>query len=92
MNRQQVSEYFHYQCDFTRPQVERLIDLGWFDFSVLDDVQEEECLDPFSFDDELGQSHILFQFILEKTFGKGSNVAGVEELEDVVLLNIAYPV
>lgn len=76
---------------FTREETENLVHRGWFDPSILEDLAGHTGLDLFSADDYLSQSDRLFQFILEITFGARANVAGVEELEDCVLLNIAIP-
>lgn len=84
--------YIEKPTDFSRPQVEKLVDLGWFDTSILDEVEGDTGLDPFWQDDTLGHSHNLFQFVLEKTVGEGANAVGAEDLGDVVLLTIAIPV
>lgn len=84
--------YIEKPLGFTRQQVETLADRGWFDYSLLEELEGETNLDPFLHEDELNQTHKFFQFILEKTFGKGANIAGVEVLDDVVVLNIAIPV
>ena len=83
--------YIEKPTDFTRDQVETLVDRGWLNTSVLTDLEGDVGLDPFSQDDYLNQSERFFQFVLEKTFGTASNVAGVEELDEYVILNIEIP-
>lgn len=78
---------------FTKEEIKKMVELKWFDADILDELDEmEDDFDPFDYhQDSLAQSHELFQFMLEKTFGEGSKIAGVEELDDCVLLNVAIP-
>lgn len=86
-------DLFVKEPSLTQEEISKLVDAGWFDTEVLMEFEElEGHFNPFEWhEDTLAQSHDLFQFMLEKTFGEGAKVAGVEELEDYVLLNVAIP-
>lgn len=80
------------ELQLTKDNVKRMYENNW----LADFVEEADSgsLDDFVWeeDDILGQSHNLFYFLLEKTFGMKVTVAGVRETEDVVYLNIGIPV
>jgi hypothetical protein len=78
---------------FTKEDIKKMVEAGWFDADILDEIEEMDAdFCPFKYhEDTLAQSHELFQFILAKTFGEGAKIAGVEELDDCVLLNVAIP-
>ena len=75
---------------FNKKEVEKLIKLDWFNESILEDYIDGES--PFDIDDELYLSNNLFSFILQKTFGEGSSVVGVIDLDEYIELNISIPI
>lgn len=67
------------------------MDVEWLNIGVLDDYEEcNYC--PFMLDDNLFSPEKLFIFLLEKTYGKGSWVVGVEGLEEGNVITIAVPI
>lgn len=70
-----IDAYILMHNNYTAKDVSRLISLNWINSDVLDDW--EEGLNPFELDEgNLGQSNILFNFLLGITYGKNAMVVG----------------
>lgn len=83
--------YLHHY-NFSLEDVSKLVSLGWFDADALEEAREKDSFDPFEWDEDyLGHTHMLFMFILEKTFGDGAKIISTEVTDEYVLLKVGIP-
>lgn len=89
----QNTDLYITKTDFTKADLKKLVKIELIGEGILEDMDQPDFLETLDISEyqEPPYSHDLFQWMIEKTFGEGTHIAGINERYDNVLLNLATP-